>query len=75
MTFAGYNAPAQSSLFRHMYDIGSIDFVTMQCGGVTNSLLWRVPLHDIELMTWLPVFLEGIRELQVSHLRRLKWPQ
>jgi hypothetical protein len=65
MTFAGYNAHPQSSLFRHMYDIGSVDFVAMQWGGVTNSLLWRVPLCEIELMTWLPVFMEGIRELEV----------
>lgn len=66
----------RDTLFRHLYDLGAIDFAKLWFGGIHNSVVWGKQLkrgfsvwHDkpavVDISTWLPVFLGGIQETQV----------
>eukprot|EP00967_Tisochrysis_lutea_P138080 scaffold248687_cov22-Tisochrysis_lutea.AAC.1 len=62
---------------RYFYDNGTIDFVSVRWGGVTNKLVWGQRVKrgvmswgdypaDVEVGKWLPIFMEGVREYEVS---------
>ncbi|GFH08412.1 uncharacterized protein HaLaN_03365 [Haematococcus lacustris] len=72
--------PAAQSIFRHLYDLGSIDFVAVRWVGPQNSLVWGRALRagcmswgplpsEVQVAKWLPIFLEGIREYQALDTR------
>ena len=70
------SVPQASSIFRHLYDNGTIDFISLRWTNPGNEVLWGVkggpgkPVYwdkkptDIEMGRWLPIFMEGIREYE-----------
>uniref|UniRef100_A0A7S3VMG6 Uncharacterized protein n=1 Tax=Dunaliella tertiolecta TaxID=3047 RepID=A0A7S3VMG6_DUNTE len=71
------DVPRPSTIFRYFYDNGTIDFVSVRWGGVTNKLVWGQRVKrgvmswgdypaDVEVGKWLPIFMEGVREYEVS---------
>jgi len=70
------STPKACSIFRHLYDNGTVDFVTLRWTNLGNEVLWGVrggpgrPVYwekkptDIEMGRWLPIFIEGIREYE-----------
>ncbi|GMH33226.1 hypothetical protein BSKO_01060 [Bryopsis sp. KO-2023] len=46
--------------FQHLYELGHIDFVSVRNGDVGKALKWRGPISDIDIATWLPIFMEGL---------------
>ncbi len=70
------SAPRANSIFRHLYDNGTIDFCTVRWGhrnevywGALDRpgvMSWGDRPTDIQVAKWLPIFLEGIREYEVG---------
>ncbi len=70
------SVPVASSIFRHLRDNGTIDFVAMRWTNTGNECVWArkgtkpgvsrwgVRPSEVDLTRWLPIFLEGIREYQ-----------
>ncbi|KAF5838610.1 hypothetical protein DUNSADRAFT_2519 [Dunaliella salina] len=69
------DVPRPSTIFRYLYDNGTIDFVSIRPGGVTNKLVWGQWVKrgvmswggspaDVEIGKWLPIFMEGVREYE-----------
>ncbi|KAG1679644.1 hypothetical protein FOA52_006161 [Chlamydomonas sp. UWO 241] len=75
VTLSWGSVPAACSVFRQLYDNGTIDFVALRWGGMANELVWGARdlgsagkrdwgprPTDVPVGRWLPVFLEGVRE-------------
>jgi hypothetical protein len=76
VTMLHHRIRAADNLLRHQYDNGTIDFVTLRNGGLENRVEWgrrvRAGVHawgltpvDIPVGEWLPIFLDGVREIEV----------
>eukprot|EP00955_Chlamydomonas_euryale_P065563 359264-Chlamydomonas_euryale.AAC.11 len=71
------SVPPAASIFRHLYDNGTINFVSLRWGNHANEVTWgtrnakrKVTYWsnrptDVQVGKWLPIFLEGIREYEV----------
>mmetsp|Transcript_33148 Transcript_33148/g.98656 ORF Transcript_33148/g.98656 Transcript_33148/m.98656 type:complete len:440 (-) Transcript_33148:238-1557(-) len=70
------SVPPAASIFRHLYDNGTINFVSLRWGNHANEVTWgtrnakrKVTYWsnrptDVQVGKWLPIFLEGIREYE-----------
>ena len=70
------SVPRAGSIFRHLYDNGTIDFVSLRWTNLGNEVVWGVrdqpgrPMYwqlkptEMDVAKWLPIFMEGIREYE-----------
>lgn len=70
------SVPRAGSIFRHLYDNGTINFVSLRWTNQGNEVVWgmrdqpRQPIYwhreptGMDVAKWLPIFLEGIREYE-----------
>lgn len=50
-----------TSEFRRFYDRGDLP-IQISHSGLTNKILWKVPVEQLDYHHYLPIFFDGIRE-------------
>jgi hypothetical protein len=52
-------------MFARLYDLGTLDMVSVRWGGVRNSVVWHRKPDILELAELLPLFITGLEEERV----------
>jgi hypothetical protein len=60
----------QTQQLKSLYDLGTLDFVSVRWGPMRNTLRWRRVLSDEELAFYLPLFISGALTREVLAARK-----